>query len=57
MSSSRLVILFSSLLQVISLAGREGIEWCEENSGTILLRLDGMKEYNFVEDDKESDED
>ncbi|XP_020269038.1 SMR domain-containing protein At5g58720 isoform X2 [Asparagus officinalis] len=36
---------------VISLVKREGIDWCEENSGTLLLRLDGLKEYNFMEED------
>lgn len=42
---------------VTSLAKREGIEWCEENSGTLLLRLDGLKEYSFTEDDGKDDSD
>ncbi|KAJ4752471.1 SMR domain-containing protein [Rhynchospora pubera] len=36
---------------VKSLAARENIEWSEENSGTILLKIEGRKEYTFTESD------
>lgn len=36
---------------VLGLVVKEGIEWCEENAGTLLLRLDGLKEYSFVGED------
>lgn len=42
---------------VVSLVNKEGIEWCEENSGTLLLKVDGLKEYSFTEEDEnDSDE-
>ncbi|ONK71072.1 uncharacterized protein A4U43_C04F4430 [Asparagus officinalis] len=37
--------------KVIFLVKREGIDWCEENSETLLLRLDGLKDDNFMEED------
>lgn len=40
---------------VMELAEREHIEWREENSGTITLRLGGPREYHFLEDGSDSD--
>ncbi|KAF8643662.1 hypothetical protein HU200_066718 [Digitaria exilis] len=40
---------------VIELAQNEHIEWREENSGTIALRLGGPREYRFLEHDNDSD--
>nr|CAB3471682.1 unnamed protein product [Digitaria exilis] len=40
---------------VIELAENEHIEWREENSGTIALRLGGPREYRFLEHENDSD--
>ncbi|KAL6626994.1 hypothetical protein ACP70R_030720 [Stipagrostis hirtigluma subsp. patula] len=40
---------------VMELAEKEQIEWREENSGTIVLRLGGPREYRFLEHDSDSD--
>ncbi|KAF7035915.1 hypothetical protein CFC21_046698 [Triticum aestivum] len=40
---------------VIELVEKEGIEWYEGNSGTIVLRLGGPREYRFLEHDSDSD--
>jgi hypothetical protein len=40
---------------VIQLVEKEGIEWHEGNSGTIVLRLGGPREYRFLEHDSDSD--
>ncbi|WVZ72892.1 hypothetical protein U9M48_021280 [Paspalum notatum var. saurae] len=40
---------------VMELAEKENIEWREENSGTIALRLGGPREYRFLEHDSDSD--
>lgn len=40
---------------VIELVEKEGIEWHEGNSGTIVLRLGGPREYRFLEHDSDSD--
>lgn len=45
----------SCLLQVIGLAKKEGIEWSEENAGTVILRLDGARKYSFAEGDSDSE--
>ncbi|XP_020240448.1 SMR domain-containing protein At5g58720 isoform X2 [Cajanus cajan] len=34
---------------IISLLDREAIEWTEENRGTVLIKLNGCREYSFVE--------
>lgn len=34
---------------------KEGVEWHEENAGTIVLRLGGPREYRFLEHDSDSD--
>ncbi|OAY82118.1 SMR domain-containing protein [Ananas comosus] len=40
---------------VIGLAKKEGIEWSEENAGTVILRLDGARKYSFAEGDSDSE--
>ncbi|OQU86087.1 SMR domain-containing protein At5g58720 isoform X1 [Sorghum bicolor] len=40
---------------VIELAEKEHIEWREENSGTVALRLGGPREYRFLEHENDSD--
>lgn len=40
---------------VIDLVEREGIEWREENRGTILIRLDGQREFAFMESEDDID--
>ncbi|XP_057507481.1 SMR domain-containing protein At5g58720-like [Actinidia eriantha] len=40
---------------VINLVEREGIEWSEENRGTVLIRLDGRREFTFVESDSDNE--
>ncbi|KAL6874660.1 hypothetical protein ACP4OV_013325 [Aristida adscensionis] len=40
---------------VIELVEKEHIEWREENSGTIVLRLGGPREYRFLEHDSDSE--
>ncbi|KAI4340342.1 hypothetical protein MLD38_025190 [Melastoma candidum] len=39
---------------VLKLAEKEGIEWIEENRGTIMLKLDGQTDYSFVDSDSDS---
>ncbi|XP_008795031.2 SMR domain-containing protein At5g58720 isoform X1 [Phoenix dactylifera] len=36
---------------VLGLAEKEGIKWREENAGAIVLHLDGLKEYSFMDCD------
>lgn len=38
-------------LMVLGLAEKECIKWREENAGTIILHLDGLKEYSFMDCD------
>lgn len=45
------------LMQVTKLLDKESIEWREENRGTVLIKLDGWREYNFLDDDSDSDSD
>ncbi|XP_057473897.1 SMR domain-containing protein At5g58720 isoform X1 [Actinidia eriantha] len=40
---------------VINLVEREGIEWSEENRGTVLIRLDGQRAFTFVESDSDDE--
>lgn len=40
-------------MQVIKLMQKEGIEWREENKGTLLIKLGGSREFSFM--DSESD--
>ncbi|XP_038876632.1 casein kinase 1-like [Benincasa hispida] len=34
---------------VIKLLENEGVEWSEENRGTILIKLSGYREFNFLD--------
>nr|XP_029119112.1 SMR domain-containing protein At5g58720 isoform X2 [Elaeis guineensis] len=36
---------------VLGLAEKEGIKWREENAGAIVLHIDGLKEYGFMDCD------
>jgi len=45
------------LIQVTNLLDKESIEWREENRGTVLIKLDGWREYNFLDADSDSDSD
>ncbi|XVF68997.1 hypothetical protein PTKIN_Ptkin11bG0045800 [Pterospermum kingtungense] len=36
---------------VINLLENEGIQWREENRGTVLVKLDGYKEFSFLDSD------
>lgn len=40
---------------VINVIEREGIEWSEENRGSVLIRLDGQREFAFLESENDSD--
>ncbi|GAB4859951.1 hypothetical protein Ancab_011430 [Ancistrocladus abbreviatus] len=40
---------------VIDLFEKEGIEWVEENRGTMLIKLDGPREFSFLDSGSESD--
>ncbi|KAL3518064.1 hypothetical protein ACH5RR_020653 [Cinchona calisaya] len=40
---------------VINLLEREGIEWSEENSGTLLIRLDQQTQFTFLDSDSEGE--
>lgn len=41
-------------LQVVKLLEKEEIKWRLENQGTVLVKIDGYREFNFL--DSESDE-
>ncbi|XP_071724255.1 SMR domain-containing protein At5g58720-like [Rutidosis leptorrhynchoides] len=41
---------------VIKLLERESIEWCEENQGTVLIKLDGYRELSFLDSESDIDE-
>ncbi|XP_059660864.1 SMR domain-containing protein At5g58720 [Cornus florida] len=40
---------------VINLVQKEGIECNEENKGTLLIRLDGQREFSFLETESDSE--
>jgi len=42
-------------MQVINLVKKEGIKCREENQGTLLIRLDGPREFSFLESGSDSD--
>ena len=42
-----------ALLQVINLMEKEGIEWSEENRGTVIIKLGGQRDFRFVDSDTE----
>lgn len=39
---------------VVNLVKREGIEWHEENQGTVVIRLKGQTEFSFMESECDS---
>lgn len=40
---------------VANLLQKEGIQWSEENRGTLLIRLDGQTEFGFVDTDSDTE--
>ncbi|KMT05060.1 hypothetical protein BVRB_7g172170 [Beta vulgaris subsp. vulgaris] len=42
---------------VVNLLKNEGIEWREENQGTVLIRLDEPKEFSFLDSGSDGDSD
>ncbi|KAF6153628.1 hypothetical protein GIB67_027495 [Kingdonia uniflora] len=42
-------------LRIIGLATQTGIEWSEENRGTIMMKLQGQLDFNFGDSEGESD--
>lgn len=42
-------------MQVVKLLEKEGIEWSEENQGTVLIKLGGKREFSFMESDGDSE--
>uniref|UniRef100_A0A5B7BXI7 Putative Smr domain-containing protein n=1 Tax=Davidia involucrata TaxID=16924 RepID=A0A5B7BXI7_DAVIN len=40
---------------VIDLVEREGIEWTEENRGTVLIMLEGQREFSFLDSESDSE--
>jgi hypothetical protein len=43
--------------QVTKLLDEESIEWREENRGTVLIKLDGLREFSFLDADSDTDGD
>jgi DNA-nicking Smr family endonuclease len=42
---------------VVKLLEREGVRYCEENRGTLLIKLDGgSREFSFLDTESDSDE-
>ena len=42
-------------MQVTRLLENEGIEWSEENQGVLLIKIDGCKEFSFLDIDSDTD--
>ncbi|XP_058787904.1 SMR domain-containing protein At5g58720 isoform X2 [Vicia villosa] len=42
---------------VTKLLDKESIEWSEENRGTVLIKLNGWREFSFLDTDSDSDSD
>ncbi|XP_057429539.1 SMR domain-containing protein At5g58720 [Lotus japonicus] len=40
---------------IIKLLDKEGVEWSEENRGTVLIKLAGCREFSFLDTDSDSD--
>ncbi|KAL2239146.1 UNVERIFIED_CONTAM: SMR domain-containing protein, partial [Sesamum indicum] len=40
---------------VINLLQKEGITWSEENRGTLFIRLDGQRDFSFLDSGSDSD--
>ncbi|VFQ98252.1 unnamed protein product [Cuscuta campestris] len=43
-------------LAVTNLLEREGVEWREENSGTLLIKLHGQTSFSFLDTPDSDDE-
>lgn len=42
--------------QVTKLLEREGVEYCEKNRGTLLIKLEGSsREFSFLDTESDSD--
>ena len=42
--------------QVTNLLEREGVRYCEENKGTLLIKLEGCsREFSFLDTESDSD--
>ncbi|KAL1135275.1 hypothetical protein V6Z11_A12G163500 [Gossypium hirsutum] len=41
--------------KVTKLLVKEGIQWREENRGTILIKLDGYREFSFLESNSDTE--
>lgn len=42
--------------QVVKLLEREGVRYCEENRGTLLIKLDGCsREFSFLDTESDSE--
>lgn len=55
MSSSKFIKLGVYYMQVTNLLEKEGVEWKEENRGTLLIRLDGQREFSFLDSESDTD--
>ncbi|CAK9157140.1 unnamed protein product [Ilex paraguariensis] len=42
-------------MQVVTLLEKERIEWSEENRGTLFIRLDGQREFSFLDSESDSE--
>lgn len=42
-------------MQVIKLLEKEGIGWSEENRGMVLIKLDGQREFSFLDAESDSE--
>jgi hypothetical protein len=42
-------------MQVTKLMQNEGIEWSEENQGTLLIKLNGYREFSFMDSDSDAE--
>lgn len=40
---------------MIKLLEKEGIQWREENRGTVLVKLDGYREFSFLDSDSDTE--
>lgn len=49
------VLISFTSMQAVKLLEKEGIEWSEENRGTVLIKLGGKKEFSFLDSDSDSE--
>lgn len=47
--------LYLMWMQVIKLLQREGIEWSEENQGVLLIKLNGCREFSFLNSESDTE--